>query len=730
MPVDRPTFSESWYRVVDLRPRLRNAVQIHRQHYRGQMWYVIQDPANNQYYRLNPAAYHFVGMLDGQRGVGEVWRACNEELGDDAPTQGEAIQLLGQLYAANLIHAELPPDAESMFRRFRQRKTREVRGYLMNLLFIRIPLLDPDAFLNRWVGVVGWIFSPIGAVLWVAMMAVGLYFVAGHFGDLIAQGRAVKILAFTNLPWLYVSMAVVKACHEFAHCFACKRFGQKQGTGGEVHVLGIMFLVFMPLPYMDASSAWAFRSKWHRVVVGAAGMFVELFCAAIAVVVWSNVAPGSLAHMVSYNVIFIASVTSLLFNGNALLRFDGYYILSDLLEIPNLWNRSREYIYYLVKRYVWNARRPRCPSQSPSEKLWLTGYAIASVVYRAFIVVAILLFVAGAVPLVGATLAMVAVVAWVFVPLGKFLHYLLANQELMRARWRAVATTGGVVLGVIALIGLLPVPDHVRAGAIVRPQQQSVIFTRTDGFLSYHRPSGSTVRLTGDSEDDGVLLRCRNGQLEYARDAVAARKRELEAQWRQAEQEGDTGTRQGLEKQIQAVHRSLGLIEREIDRLVVRAPHEGQWFAPMLDQANGAFLKRGDPVGLLVDLTDPLIETVITQEEAARVFAEVDDRVEMRLPGMPERVFNGTIVEKVPAGQTQLPSPSLGTTGGGDIALNPDGRGEAAEPFFKVLIRPDPGGPALRARQKIAVRFNLPKKVLAARLYHSLLQLLQKRLGI
>jgi putative peptide zinc metalloprotease protein len=163
---------------------------------------------------------------------------------------------------------------------------------------------------------------------------------------------------------------------------------------------------------------------------------------------------------------------------------------------------------------------------------------------------------------------------------------------------------------------------------------------------------------------------------------------------------------------------------------VVRAPHDGQWYAPVLDQANGKYLERGEPVGRLVDLTGPLIEAAITQEEAARVFAEVDDRVELRLPGKPEEVFYGTIVEKVPAGQTQLSSPALGTTGGGEIALDPERRGEAAEPYFKVLIRPDGDGRALRAGQKISVRFNLPKKTLAVRLYRSVLQLLQKRLGI
>jgi len=730
MPVDRPTFSESWYRVVNLRPRLRSSVQIHRQHYRGQTWYVVQDPANNQFYRLPPAAYHLVAMLDGRRTVGDVWRACNEELGDAAPTQGETIQLLGQLYGYNLIQAELPPDAESMFRRFRKRKTREVRGYLTNILFPRIPLIDPERFLNRWVGVVGWIFSPIGAILWVAMIATGIYFVAGHLDELIAQGKAVRVLSASNLPWLYLSAAVIKTFHEFGHAFACKRFGQKEKTGGEVHVMGIMFLVFTPLPYVDASSMWAFGSKWRRVIVGASGMLVELFLAAIAAVVWSQVAPGTVPHTIAYNVMFIASVSTVLFNGNFLLRFDGYYILSDILEIPNLWNRSREYIYYLVKRYVWGVRRARCPSQAAGEKAWLCSYGIASTIYRAFIVVRILMYVAGAVPLLGAILATVAVVAWVFVPLGKFVHYLLANAELTRVRTRAVATTAATVLVIAGLIGLIPLPDHTRAWAVVRAPKQSTIYVKTEGFLRSYLPSGSVVRLDAGPEEGRVLLRCENRELELSRRQSHADLLLYEARWRQARQDNEQAAAQALAKKIELKQRELERLDEKIAELVIRAPHEGQWFAPGLDRSRGRYLMAGDPAGVLVDLRDPLVETVIGQDEAARLFVEVADRVEMRLPGAPEQTFGGSIIAKVPAGQKVLPSPSLATTGGGEIALNPDEPKETAQPFFRVFVRPDEDRPFLRANQRVAVRFALPSKPLAVRWYRALLQLLQKRFGM
>ena len=115
MPIERPTFSESWYRVAGLTPRLRATVQIYRQHYRGHRWYIVQDPSSNQYFRLNSPGYRFVGLLDGRRTVADVWKTCNEQYGDEAPTQGEVIQLLGQLYAGNLIHAEMPPDSEGLW---------------------------------------------------------------------------------------------------------------------------------------------------------------------------------------------------------------------------------------------------------------------------------------------------------------------------------------------------------------------------------------------------------------------------------------------------------------------------------------------------------------------------------------------------------------------------------------------------------------------------------------
>ncbi|MGB2824989.1 MAG: peptidase M50, partial [Phycisphaerae bacterium] len=460
-----PTFSESWYRVADLRPRLRATVRTHRQHFRGGTWHVVQDPTNNSFFRLHPAAYRFVAMLDGRRTVSSAWRVCIERLGDEAVTQNEAIQVLGQLYAANLLQADLPPDAEGLFQRYRKRRGREVVGHITSFLFIRIPLLDPDRLLNALVGVVGAAFTPAGFVVWLAVVAAGAFLAFGSWRELTGQTEALLNAGYLarNLPLMYGAFVLAKVLHELGHGFACKKFGRRERGGGEVHAMGVMFLVFLPMPYVDASSAWMLRSKLRRIIVSAAGMMTELALAAVAAVVWVWTADAAEPwqrglHAAAFGLMFIAGVATLVFNANFLLRFDGYYILSDLLEIPNLSSRSRQYIAQVVKRLAWGARQVLNPAQSAGEAAWLAAYGVAATAFRIYICVKILLMLTERFFFVGVLLAAAAAVMWVLVPLGKFVHYLLASPELARVRGRALAVTALLVGAAAAGLGLVRTP--------------------------------------------------------------------------------------------------------------------------------------------------------------------------------------------------------------------------------------------------------------------------------
>jgi len=339
--------------------------------------------SNNDHFRLTESGYYLIALLNGDRTVEQAWEQSMTVLGDAAPTQGEVIQLLGQLYSSNLLRGDVPPDVEGMFNRFRKRKLREIGGTLGNLLFLKIPLFDPDRLLDGLVKVFWWVYTPVGCILWAIIIALGVRALMGQWDSLMSQAN--NILDPSNLLWLYACFAVIKGIHELGHGVACKKFGHSEGTSGEVHTIGIMLLVLTPMPYVDATSSWSFRRKWRRVAVAGAGMYLELAVAAIAAILWANSATGSLLHSLSYNVMFIASVSTLLFNANPLLRFDGYYILSDMLEIPNLNQRSKQYLYYLVRKYAWRVRNPISPAHNTGERGWFFFYAIAATVYRVFI---------------------------------------------------------------------------------------------------------------------------------------------------------------------------------------------------------------------------------------------------------------------------------------------------------------------------------------------------------
>jgi putative peptide zinc metalloprotease protein len=308
------TFSEHWHRVADRRVGLRPATQTRMQFFRGEKWFLVIDPLNNQFFRIAPAAHDFLCRLSRGATVQEVWEQCLARDPDGAPGQEEVIRLLSQLHQANLLCGDVPAEPGALLERHTKRRRRELRS-MVNLMSMRIATFDPDRFLQRALPAVRWLMSPFGAVLWLAVVGAAIKVAFDHAEELRTQSEGV--LAPTNLPLLYIGLLFIKALHELGHAFACRRFG------GEVHQMGLMLLYFSPVPFVNATASWAFRSKWHRIFVSSAGMIVEFFVAALAVFVWAATGDGAL-HSLAYNTIFVASVTTLLFNANPLMRYDGY----------------------------------------------------------------------------------------------------------------------------------------------------------------------------------------------------------------------------------------------------------------------------------------------------------------------------------------------------------------------------------------------------------------------
>jgi putative peptide zinc metalloprotease protein len=602
----RPTFHESWYRVADLRARLRSSTQISRQHYRGERWYVVRDPAGNQYHRLSSAAYRFVGLLDGSRTVSEAWDTAGGVLADDAPTQPEVVQILSQLHAANLLEADITADAGVLLRRHKQMMKRRVQGRLMNVLFPRIPLWDLDKFLVRWLPVMRLFLSKFGAVLWLAV-------VISAVAALVPEWDRLKTAASfsiepQNWPWLWATFCIIKLIHELGHAFSCRRFG------GEVHELGIMFLVFVPAPYVDASSAWSLPSKWQRMFVGMGGMIFELFVAGICAFIWKYTDPTSLVSKLAYNTMFIASVTTILFNANPLLRYDGYYILSDLLEIPNLRQKSMEYSMGLLKRHVFRIKSP-IPLPPPGQRVWLFLYAVSSGIYRVFVGIMIILVVTNQVPVLGVLMAIGGVVTWLVVPIFKILNYLLLQPELHRKRGRAIIFSAAVAAALVVLIGLIKFHVHFEVTGIVEPLQKVTLRSRTPGFVDTIAVNDGQQVRAGQ-----VLITCYDKSLDTDILKINSDIKGLQSQIQQGMFLDDKERRQ---KEITLTERQKELARdvRQRDDLTIKAPFDGLVVAPMIKQLKGRYLHQGEEVATVIQYDSLLIRGTVDQADAGLLFS-------------------------------------------------------------------------------------------------------------
>jgi putative peptide zinc metalloprotease protein len=707
--------SGAWYRVADLRPRLRSHVRVNRHEYRQERWYVLSDRISRRSHRVNPAAYFVVGLLNGKRRMQEVWDAAVERFGDAAPTQDEAIQLLGQLHAADLLQCDLSPDVEELLRRSQRIARRNLLARAVSPLAIRIPLLDPDRLLERWLPWFQPLFGRVGALLWLAVVGWGVITTAQHW-DALTQDLSHRVLEPQNLLIIGLVFPLVKALHEFGHACAVKAWG------GEVHEMGIMLLVLMPVPYVDASAANAIPEKRRRVVVGAAGMVVELFVASLALALWLDMQPGVL-RAVLFNVMLIAGVSTVLFNANPLLRYDGYYILADLLEMPNLRQRARQYAAWLAQRYLFGMPLPAVDGGA-REKALLLAFMAAAFVYRLFIMLAIALFVSGQYFFIGVALAIWAIVAATVLPVAALVSYLAFSPRLGPYRRRAALVSAALGAALASLVFLVPASSWTNAQGVVSIPEQSIVRAGADGFVTrlLARPGQSVRRGDPIAETHDPVLQARLRMLESQ---IA----ELESRY-QAERKEQLVRAQITLDQIKAVRADLARASERARDLVLRAPADGSFALAGAEDLPGRYLKQGEAIGHVVADARLTARVVVPQESVDLVRGRTE-RVTVKLAERLEETIESRILREVPRASDRVPSAALTQAGGGEAALDPRAAAEAKtlQTYFEFEVEL-PRERAFLLGGRAYVRFDHASETLAAQLWRRLRQLFLLRLAL
>ena len=685
-----PLLSAHWFRVATLRPRLDAQAQVLRRPVRGAVWRIVTSADGTRSVRLDALAWAAVGRCDGRLTLQRLWEAVLAEHGDDVPTQDELITLLARLHAAGLMSFDRAPDfgarpGDEGGRDRRDPQAGAARGW-------RWSLGCPDAWLGRLAGRLRGLFTPAAFVLWLAGVAMAAVTGWLHRDELRAAGATVA-----QSPHLLALAAavypVVKALHELAHGLVLRHHG------GRVAEWGVAWLMVVPAPYVDASAAALLAGRGARAAVSAAGLMVELGLAALALPVVLATQPGPL-HDLALVVLGVGGLSTLLVNGNPLLRFDGYHLLCDLLDLPNLAPRSAQWWLHGLRRRLLGVPGEATVVPAPGERPWLWLYAPAALAMRWSVAAGVVLWLASLSALLGA--AALALFGWMLAgrPALALVRWLgglaLADGDRRRAGGRVLLLGLAVATGAVAV----PLPDATRVQGVVWRPDAALLRVPTAGFVD------AVLVQDGDAVRAGQpLLRLRAPELQAELTRLDGRVEAAQAERFQAIAPGQAPTHAGAaDHALQTARAERADAARRLDQLLIRAPADGRVRLVGAADLPGRHLARGTLLGHLDSGAPGLVRIAIAQAQAARVVGHAGP-VEVRLAGADgESVLSGRIVGAPSGGEARLPAAALGERGGGPFALDPadpDGL-RPLQPVLLADVRLDvPVGDRIGARAHV-----------------------------
>jgi putative peptide zinc metalloprotease protein len=702
-------FSPRWHRVAALRPRLVPQLVPRRQRVRGQTWIVLQDPASGRGLRLNAAAYAIAARLDGTRTVQATWEAS---LGGaaDPPTQDEVLALLAQLREAGFVQLDRAADFDLLLPHFEPTdRARRAQG---SPLAWRLPLLDPTRWLARLRPLQRLVFTRTALGLWLAALT-SLVVLALQNAPLLAAHARAALASPRQAALALTLMVPVKALHELAHALAVRR------CGGAVRSAGVTLMMGLPLPWVDASAAAGFARRRDRVLVGAAGMMVELALAAIALPAWLWLharGDGWLADAL-FATLAITGVSTLLFNANPLQRFDGYFLLVDAFELPNLAARSRQWWLALLRRRLLGA----APGQEEAfpvargETAWLAAYAPLAWGYALVLSTAATLWLAGLwLPLGMAGGALLAVQA-LRAPftLARDLRRAALAQRSGARRWRSAL---GWAAGIAAVALFAPWPQRTIVQGVVWPSDAAQLRAGEDGFVESVAVADGQAVAAGD-----VVLRLANPALAAQVERQAARVASLEAtavDAQLADAAPAPGTSAGdARAELAAAQAELDRLQERATGLVVRAQEAGSVVLGPVADLPGRFFHRGALVGQVQTSAPPTVRLAWRQADLDDFGAAPADarRATVQLASS-HGVARPAVVARDGAGAVgRLPSAALSERHGGPVATDPKDADDLKplEPVVLVDVRLAPQAapsrdalPAARIGERAWVRLD------------------------
>jgi|GEM_PF-672415 len=675
-------------------PKVRKDLEITPQVYYGKPCHVVKDPTTLRYYRLRPAEYLIFMMLDGTNEVDDILGALKGRFPEEEYNQGVVLNFILTMRQSGLLNLTAGSDTEFLLKRKEKLTKSLFKRIKSEYLFFKIPLFDPDNILNSLHNGFGKIiFSPLLGLLTVGML-VGAFFTFINNLDKISQTP--PILSWINLVYFVPCFFMIKWVHEFGHGLTSKHFGN------EVHEMGFLFLVFNPALYCDVSDAWMLPQKNKRMWITAAGIVVEVVLAGVATFVWAFTESGSVVNQFFFNMMVITSVSTFLFNANPLLRYDGYYFLMDWVEIPNLRQKSTQYIYYLLQRYILGIKTAAMPIDVDCRKRLVFTYAILAMLYRWFIMVAIIYLVWTffdnvGFGVVGGVMALSAIYTSFVSPVIKAVKFIKKKWDLLEVHIGTAALFSVSVIAIFAFGLLFPVNQEVNAQCLLRPKTFNTMYVNQPGF--FHAAQNQNLLMDGQFVTPGqTLMVLTDETLQHEVENVQLEIKQAALRKEVALHNGNDKQRKIIEYELEILHARYEQAKTFNDKLIIKAEDDaGVGISGYLQLRTGVPLK--DIVGTYMSLHSPLFsiykkgqyEAVVAVSKYEHGFIQAKQRAKIKLWACDSIEFDGIVEGKASSSVEKMSSPVFSSMLGGEVTTLPAASFEEAltpaEPTYEVIIQ-------------------------------------------
>jgi len=659
-----------WPYIAQLRPSFRGHIHLYPQVYRGERWYVLHDQSSGVYLRFNEHAYALLGRLEGDLTLDEIFEYVKESPLDYPLSKEEIASLIGQLSAAELLKDALPLNAQDIFRQYKTQKQKKYQRILMNPFSIKISFFDPDRFLTKFSSLAKNLFTTTAMWLWLAVIFFAIVLGVTNFKEILYDIAKIE-LSPIQIVIFWLIYPLIKIFHELGHGLAVKVFG------GEVHEAGVNFLLFMPIAYVDATASWGFRNKWRRMLVGAAGIMTELFIAALALFLYLLVEPSFIKEL-ALNIILIATVSTLLFNGNPLLRYDGYFILEDLLEIPNLSTRSKKYYYYLIQKYVLKLENIYTPATAYGEEKWFLVYGFLSPLYRLMILLGITIYLADSFLVVGLGLGIWIVVMQIVLPISKAVIFLANSKIVAPKRVRGVGLIFIIVITLLAMANF-PIATTSYIEGVVLPIHGSEVVAKTSGFVK-----SILVESGEELEKNQLIVKLIDRELLTKQKELIAQLNELKIELLY-EQRHSIVKSQMVKNDIDTLKSELTLVAQKISQLDIYSHLKGRFVLRDRRSLIDRFIRQGDVVGDIINREDLVIRALVSQARIG-LLESYNTSAEFMLAGDMQTSYESKIIRQTPQATNHIPSQVLSFEGGGVLLTDSSATDEKKllTPMFQI----------------------------------------------